>query len=618
MFSKTTIKELKSRYRAVLLYCALLALAMAVAAPAQAAMTGTTIGTTTDTVSNVTSAAVDDVATSTDGTSVSGKTTITQVTGNTSVTAVTGLTDNTVASLSEVQGLADTVDGSGTGTATALDSTGALNGATNLVDGVNKVNDQVTTNTANIATNTTDIATNTTNIATNTTNIATNTGNINTLMGSDTTDGSVLYNVKNRAQNADYTNTTSGLTATTIGEAIDEVAATANTNKTNIGSLTYDNTMTVDYGTETANTNLTDAISQVSSNIGSSVTSTNTIAADKTVNENLSALDTAIGAAVTDGTVIKNTNSVNQNLQAIDNTIGSDIGADANTVLSGVTIGDGTDKTSIAAALGKVNNAIGASVTNGVAVESNNTVNENLQALDTKIGVIAAGQNKITNTNTVAANLTALDTAIGTTDWNTSNGWLTADTSVTSAVNALDAAIGDQSVMTAGTNVASSTTSVASAVNQLDTAIGDRTITSRNEDINNALANNVASAFTATGNAIGDMDFSGSRYISGQTDLSGAVRTLDTAVGDLNSRVNKVESQMKSGFASTAALSALVPNARSAGNTQFSIGSGIYRDRVGGAAGLFHYVNDNVLLNAGVSYGGDHSTMGRVGATFGW
>ncbi|MBR4401062.1 MAG: YadA C-terminal domain-containing protein, partial [Synergistes sp.] len=34
------------------------------------------------------------------------------------------------------------------------------------------------------------------------------------------------------------------------------------------------------------------------------------------------------------------------------------------------------------------------------------------------------------------------------------------------------------------------------------------------------------------------------------------------------------------------------------------------------AVGLFHYVKESVLLNAGVSLNGDGDTMGRVGVSF--
>ena len=93
---------------------------------------------------------------------------------------------------------------------------------------------------------------------------------------------------------------------------------------------------------------------------------------------------------------------------------------------------------------------------------------------------------------------------------------------------------------------------------------------------------------------------------------------ITESISDLNNKVNKLDKKVKSGFASSAALSSLVPNARAAGNTQVSASTGYYDGKVGGAVGVFHYVNDNVLVNAGVSYAGDESLMARAGVTFGF
>ncbi|MBQ3034453.1 MAG: YadA C-terminal domain-containing protein, partial [Alphaproteobacteria bacterium] len=64
--------------------------------------------------------------------------------------------------------------------------------------------------------------------------------------------------------------------------------------------------------------------------------------------------------------------------------------------------------------------------------------------------------------------------------------------------------------------------------------------------------------------------------------------------------------------------SALVPNARANGNTQISIGTGYYRGTTGFAVGGFHYLNDDVLLNAGAAYAGNGSATFKSGVTFGF
>jgi autotransporter adhesin len=63
----------------------------------------------------------------------------------------------------------------------------------------------------------------------------------------------------------------------------------------------------------------------------------------------------------------------------------------------------------------------------------------------------------------------------------------------------------------------------------------------------------------------------------------------------------------------------MVPNARAEGNTQISIGAGNYGSSSALAFGAFHYLNDNVLLNAGISKAsGSEKFASRAGLTIGW
>ena len=233
-----------------------------------------------------------------------------------------------------------------------------------------------------------------------------------------------------------------------------------------------------------------------------------------------------------------------------------------------------------------------------------NEVVDNITVVDGSYNHVAQGAG-------VANNLVALDSAIGTT---ADGNYVQSTNTIGQNLNALDSKIG---VVSNGAQVSGSQT-IAQNINALDNAIGNRTIASENEAINDALKTNVAAAFTATGNAIGDMNFENTRYVGARSDLSSAVRTLDNAVSHLDHRIDTLADETKAGFASTAALAGLVPNARANGNTQLAIGTGAYRGSVGGAVGLYHYVNDNVLVNAGFSYAGDKSAIGKAGVTFGW
>ena len=249
------------------------------------------------------------------------------------------------------------------------------------------------------------------------------------------------------------------------------------------------------------------------------------------------------------------------------------------------------------------------------AEEKANTAEANAKSYtDTLIGTtdVLVEQNGVMAVNTVNENIAALNNTIGDiTDLNqyvegssignalTQGGTQSADT-IVAALNNVDATLGTihglrdkLAASGAGTNLASGTT-VEQHLTALDSAIGNR-------------------AYTST------------RYISSGSDLSTAVSALDSNLSRvegnldaLTTRTNKMHHEMKSGFASLAAMSALVPNARVAGDTQISVGAGHYRGTTGFALGAFHHVNDNVLLNAGAAYGGNGSATFKGGVTFGW
>ena len=91
------------------------------------------------------------------------------------------------------------------------------------------------------------------------------------------------------------------------------------------------------------------------------------------------------------------------------------------------------------------------------------------------------------------------------------------------------------------------------------------------------------------------------------------------ADASLQHQINDTDDRLDQVGAMSAAFSALVPNSRSAGDTQLSVGAGYYSSEGAIAAGLFHHVNPNVLINAGISTSiGDFETAGRVGITWGW
>lgn len=104
-----------------------------------------------------------------------------------------------------------------------------------------------------------------------------------------------------------------------------------------------------------------------------------------------------------------------------------------------------------------------------------------------------------------------------------------------------------------------------------------------------------------------------------QANIESEAAARASADSALHDRIDAVESRLDGVGALASAFSALVPNARAAGNTQVSLGLGNYGGASAVAAGMFHYVTSSVLLNAGLSSSfNGHGTAARAGVTFGW
>ncbi len=98
--------------------------------------------------------------------------------------------------------------------------------------------------------------------------------------------------------------------------------------------------------------------------------------------------------------------------------------------------------------------------------------------------------------------------------------------------------------------------------------------------------------------------------------LDAQIYGMSSAVNEVAHQLNDVRKEMRGGLASAAALSALVPNARSDGKTSLSLGLGGYKGTQGVAVGGFHYFTDHLLFNVGASLGVDSEAMYRVGMTY--
>ena len=265
---------------------------------------------------------------------------------------------------------------------------------------------------------------------------------------------------------------------------------------------------------------------------------------------------------------------------------------------------------------------------------------KNWKRIDKNIGLAMAttGSERETEdfrtaaTKTVNQNLAALDAAIGVDVTEEYNGVL-ASNSVNANIDALNETIGDMDDLNAGTGsegdaisggsgnapdtIVAALNNIDGTLGQIHTLKGDHSTLGANSNL--ADVGTVENHFIALDDAIGDRtQFADSKYMKSANSVAEGMMSLDQNLANTEHRVGTLEKEMKGGFASVAALSALAPNARANGNTQIALGTGIYRDHQGLAIGAYHYFDDNILANIGASYGGDKSAMLRAGVTFGW
>ncbi len=332
----------------------------------------------------------------------------------------------------------------------------------------------------------------------------------------------------------------------------------------------------------------------------------NYIKAADDVKTNLASLDTAIGsmADFASQNYATSTTSVAANLTALDTQV--------KTVVDDMTVAAGTYSY----------------ITAGTGVGSN------LIALDTQAKAIVDDMtvadgtyNYITAGTGVGANLIALDTQVkANADKNDVQD--TGLGNIVAALNGGTYTVADGSIAGGDTLSGFTATNLTAAANELMT---DITVASDGNYITAGadVAGNLSALddqVKTNADSIGDLSqLVDSNYAADTDNTADAVMALDSNLGRvegrvdaLDRRVHKMHHEMKSGFASLAALSGLVPNARSAGDTQISVGTGYYRGTTGFALGAFHHLNDSVMLNAGASYAGNGTAIFKGGVTFGF
>ena len=285
-------------------------------------------------------------------------------------------------------------------------------------------------------------------------------------------------------------------------------------------------------------------------------------------------------------------------------------------------------------------------------VSSENTVNENIAAVNASIGDLKnlslelknltnGGENVPTTVVSALNNLNStlgqihglfdgekVNTTGGIESTTGSHSNLAQGTTVEMHLVSLDNAIGDRSSITNknGSNdyVLAERDSVADVLSDIASQIGTADQLGK-EVINNVSAQNTVNQnIAAVNTAIGNVsELEDTYFLSDTTNLTDAIKVLDEDMYQLTDTVNttwrdlkELHHEFRRGMASMAAMSALVPNPRAHGKTSLSLGTGAYGGHGAVAVGGFHNITDNLMLNAGMSWSDSSDASYRMGVTY--
>ncbi len=457
-----------------------------------------------------------------------------------------------------------------------------------------------------------------------------------------------------------YDNTTSGLTATTMQDAIDENASAIAENTDAITTLNGDANTDGSVAKALADAKAyTDTLENgaVASNTSAIATNTSAIATLNGDEETSGSVAYAV-KQLADGAVASNTSAIATNTSAIstlngdENTSGSvayavkqlaDGAVASNTSAiatntSAIATLNGDENTSGSVAYAVKQLADGAVASNTSAIATNTSaiatlnggadtegsvayaVAQEASARDTAIATATTmgatdGKNYTAGSSVIAA-IESIDTNMGkihgligsdgsfngtatstNIDGTTYKGNLAVGTTVEDHLVALDNTIGIMSNLTT-----TEKTTVVGAINEVDAKIGTTA-----DGTYVAAANTVGQNLNALDSALGDV----------RSDMASTQAANNARFAQIDRRIDKLEDKMEKGLAANNALAGLVPLDHTH-KTQLSAALGGYGSNQALAVGAFHYINDSTLLNAGVGYGGNSSMSYKVGVTFGF
>ena len=417
-------------------------------------------------------------------------------------------------------------------------------------------------------------------------------------------------------------NTTVGGTLGVTGAATLENDLTVAGETTLNGATTVNNTLKVTGDTSLKNTNVDGKLEVTGdTTVGGTLDVTGAATLnDKLTVDGLTKLSDTNGMTFDGSTIVK---SIDDGATAVTGAGDATKLATTSTVMksaenaeyNGTTkLADGSDPTTIKDALDVIGDVsaltTSTNFTNGGAIDVE-TISDALQGIDKTLGKIhglanADADGTVNNTASTVGNGTNL--ARGTT--------------VEDHLVSLDNAIGNRRAMTNTMDVDYTADGIAgkdlsTALSQVASNIGTATTTTFNGVAADATVNaNIDAINTALGDVVPTM--ATTHYAAGATNLSDAVKMVDNKLFDLNNQVQDLKKDFQAGMAEMAALSALVPNARATGDTQISFGTGAYEGHTAAALGGFHWINDNVMLNIGASWGNSSKAAYRAGITYSW
>lgn len=242
-----------------------------------------------------------------------------------------------------------------------------------------------------------------------------------------------------------------------------------------------------------------------------------------------------------------------------------------------------------------------------------------------------------TAVNEINGKIGDLGAFTGSMTGNISNGTDSNAETVSGAIANIDATLGTIHGLNAKRgedakgNLATGTT-VEDHLTALDDAIGNRAnlsgqyvanadVASNLQSLNDGLEGEVSRATAAEAVLDGKITAETTRATAAEeairSDLRNTQVQYEARFSNIESKINKLEDKMEKGLAATAALAGLQPLSN-AHQTQLSAAVGGYGSNQALGVGAFHYINDRTLLNAGAAYGGNSNVSYKVGITFGF